>query len=109
MRVNSPSPALAIPAIQASHAPIHHDHSRSAALRAQLRPFREMRLRESIGLLLARFEFGALVVDQLLLVFVQTNLAQHADELQMLFDHMSELGNDGRHETPARLPVTTTW
>lgn len=37
-------PALRIAAIQASFAAVHHDDGGGAALRAELRPFREVRL-----------------------------------------------------------------
>src|SRR5579872_2726896 len=52
------SPALGVPAVQASHAPIHHDDRRGRALGAQLRAIREVRLGEGIGLLRPRLELG---------------------------------------------------
>ncbi len=66
-----------------------------------------MRVCERIGLLGARFEFGSLFVDQLLLVLIELERTQQADRLQMLLDDVAELGDDRGHELATRLPVAT--
>ena len=58
-------------------------------------------------LLLACFELGALGIDQLALVLIEAHRPQHADHLQVLLDDMAQLGDDGRHELTARLPIAT--
>src|SRR5579883_2100593 len=90
--------AFRVAAVQAGHAPVHHDHGGGAALAAELRAFREVRLCEGIRLLGARLELRPLLVDQLLLVLIELRLAHEADGLQVLLDHMAELGDDGGHE-----------
>src|SRR5579872_7454088 len=97
--------ALGIAAIQAGVAAIHHYHCSGAALRTQLRAFREMRLREGVRLLRAGLEFRALLFDQLALMNIELGLFQQADGLQMALDDVAQFGDGRGHELAARLPV----
>src|SRR6185436_5821911 len=99
------SPALAVSAVQARHAAVHQHDCGGAALAAQLRAFGEMTLGERVGLLAARFELGLLLFDELLALVVELRRLEQADHLQVLLDHVAELGNDRRHELAARLPI----
>ena len=76
------------------------------AFAAQLGTFRHIP-RKSIFLLAREFVFAALGFDQFALMLIQLVPRQHANVLQVLFDYMAELGNDGRHVFATRLPVTT--
>src|SRR6516225_11203573 len=69
------SAALRVATIQARHAAVHHDDGRGAAAAAQLGAFREVLLGEGIGLPGASPEFGAFLVHQLLLMWVELGLS----------------------------------
>src|SRR5690606_3917751 len=97
--------AFAVSAVQARHAPIHHHDGGGRALRAQLRAFREVAVRERVDLLLLRFELRLLLFDELLAMLIQVGCFEQTDRLQVLFDHVAELSDDRGHELAARLPV----
>ena len=99
--------ALTIPAVQASHAAIHHDDSSGVALGAHLRAFGEQALGKSVGLFVTRFELGFLFFDEFLAMLIHFGFLEQADELQVTFNYVAQFGNDGRHEATAGLPVTT--
>ena len=65
------STALRVAAVQAGHAAVHHDDGGGAALGAQLRRFRKMRLGECIGLLGSLYELRLLLGDQFLRMFIE--------------------------------------
>ncbi len=87
-------PALGIAARQAGHATIHRDDRRRTAFVAQLRAFRKFAVRERIALFLALFKLGTLLFEQLFLRFIKTWLDQHSDRDQVLFDDITEFGDD---------------
>jgi len=60
---------------------------------------------ECILLLVARLELLTLFLDQLAPVHVQLRPRHQPDRLKVFLDHVAELGDDRRHELPARLPV----
>src|SRR5487761_2443352 len=97
--------ALRLAAIEAGLAPVHHHHRGGVTFDAQLRTLGEHRLRESIGLLGARLELGALFLHELALMLVEFRLLQQADRLQVTLDHIAEFGDRGGHVFAARLPV----
>ena len=88
------SPALGIAATEASHASIHHDYRGGRTLGAQLRPFRIMRLGKRIRLLGPSLKLSPFLIHQLLLMLIQLGRANESNGLQMLLNHMPQLGND---------------
>ncbi len=85
-------PTLGIAARQASHATIHRDDRRRAALVAQLRAFRKFVVGKRIALFLALFKLGTLLFEQLFLRFIKAWLGQHSDRDQVLFYYITDLG-----------------
>lgn len=92
-QITSRLPALTIPTTQTRHAPIHHHHGGGVALAAERGAGGVVGLREGILLLVLRFEFGALLLDELFLVFVQAFVLDHADGFQVLFDDAADFGD----------------
>jgi len=70
------SSALRVAAIEASHAAVHHDDRRRAALGTELRTLRKMGLSERIGLLRAGLKLRTFFIDELFLMLIKFRTTQ---------------------------------